>query len=344
MKRIVFLLVLALMLVVVAACGSDTNQEASGNADENQQGSNVEENNQDSTVEYPTKNIQIIVPYSAGGGGDTVARILADALSEELGKQINVINREGAGGEIGIAEMARSEADGYTLGVFGYPDNFVLENTRDTDFSFDSFEYLAAFDDMPMGIFAGPGSDFETIEDLIEFGEANPGSITLGESGALGLLHILAFSDIIGVQTTPVTFSGGGELMNSLLGNHVDLASTSSMSHDSIVDAGGHPIGFAAPERMAMFPDVPTFKELGFDLEMGVSRVLVAPTGLPEEVKEVLTTALDNIGNDPALKERFEAAALPYRYLGNEDVTEFLNRSNSVLEPVIQQNIDRFKN
>ncbi|ABR47472.1 Uncharacterized protein UPF0065 [Alkaliphilus metalliredigens QYMF] len=335
MKRKIGILLVGLvfMLAAFVGCTSETNQEATG-----------ETNGEVAAgVEYPTKNIQIIVPYSAGGGGDTVARILSDALSQELGRQINVVNREGAGGEIGIAEMARSNPDGYTLGVFGYPDNFVLEHTRDTDFTFESFEYLAAFDDMPMGIFAGPDSPFQSTDDLVEFGTANPGALTIGESGALGLLHVLAFSDHLGIETAPVTFSGGGELMNSLLGKHVDLVSTSSMSHDPITDAGGHPIGFAAAERMAMFPEVPTFKESGYDLEMGVSRVIVAPAGLPEEIKEVLTAALDKIGNDPELKARFETAALPYRYLGSEDVSEFLTRSNNTLKPVIERNIERFK-
>lgn len=321
-KKMILLLVVTLMFSLVAIGCNDNGGE--GDA-------------------YPSGTIEIIVPYSAGGGGDTVARILADALSDEIDVQINVINREGAGGELGISEIAASEADGYTLGVFGYPDNFVLEHTRDTDFTFDDLEYLGAFDDMPMGIFAGPGSDFETIEDIVAYGEENPGSIAIGESGALGLLHVLAFSDHLGIETTPVNYEGGGELMNAILGGHVDLASTSSMSHDPIKDGGGHPIGFAAAERMDMFPDVPTFKELGYDLEMGVSRVLVAPAGLPEDIRDMLTEALDTIGNDPELRERFENAALPYRYLDYDGVNEVLQRSNDTLAPVIERNSERFE-
>ncbi|MGJ7456328.1 tripartite tricarboxylate transporter substrate binding protein [Halomonas sp. RA08-2] len=294
--------------------------------------------------DYPTKNIQIIVPYSAGGGGDTVARIVADRLSDELGRQINVVNREGAGGEIGIAEIARSDADGYTLGVFGYPDNFVLEHTRDTSFSFDSLEYLASFDDMPMGIFASPSSPHDSLESLVEYGQANPGALVIGESGALGMLHALAFSEQAGMTTTPIRYSGGGELMNALLGNHIDLASTSSMSHDPITDSGGTPIGFAAEERMAMFPDVATFKEQGLDLVMGVSRVLVAPAGLPDDVRDALTAALDAISGDEAMMANFENAAIPYRYLDHDAVNEQLEQSNAVLAPVIEANLDQFTN
>ncbi|SIQ69555.1 Tripartite-type tricarboxylate transporter, receptor component TctC [Alkalispirochaeta americana] len=324
MKKMALMIIMATLAVAVAAAGGRTEDGAT------------------ETGHFPAQSIRILVPYSAGGGGDTVARIVADSLGRKLGVQVNVINLEGAGGEIGITEMARSNADGYTLGVFGYPDNFVLENTRETEFQFDSFEYLASFDDMPMGIFAGPGSSFRTIDQLIAYGKKNPGRLTIGESGALGLLHALAFSDLLGIETTPVTLSGGADLMNTLLGNHIELASTSSMSHNAIVDAGGHPIGFAAADRMEMFPGVPTFKEQGINLEMGVSRVLVAPKGTPENVLTVITEALDIIGADPDFRERFEIATLPYRYMNRQEVNDALQRSNNVLMPVIERNRKRF--
>ncbi|MCL7931531.1 Bug family tripartite tricarboxylate transporter substrate binding protein [Halomonas llamarensis] len=293
--------------------------------------------------DYPTKTIQIVVPYSAGGGGDTVARIVADRLSEELDQTINVVNREGAGGEIGIDEIARSDADGYTLGVFGYPDNFVLEHTRDTNFTFDDLDYLAAFDEMPMGVFASPNSSHSTLEEVVNYGQENPGEMIIGESGALGLLHALAFAERSEMQVTPVRYSGGGELMNALLGDHIDLASTSSMSHDPIVDSDGKPIGFAAEERMDMFPSVPTFKEQGLDLVMGVSRVLVAPAGLPDDIRETIVVALDEISTDEKMIANFKNAAIPYRYLDDSAVDEMLEASNSVLMPVIEKNLDQIK-
>jgi tripartite-type tricarboxylate transporter receptor subunit TctC len=293
--------------------------------------------------DYPTQAITLIVPYSPGGGGDTVARIIADRLGEELGQTINVVNREGAGGEIGIAEMARAQSDGYTLGVFGYPDNVVLEHTRDTDFDFDSFEYLAGFDLTPMGMFAGPGAPFDDLDGLREHAEANPGAVVVGESGALGLLAILAFGDELDVEFTPIRYAGGGELMNALLGNHIDMASTSSMSHDPITDAGGAPIGFFADERMDMFPDVPTFAEQGVDLEMGVGRVLVAPAGIPDEVRDRLTEALDAISEDEAMIQRFETAALPYQYRDREEVNDWLEAQNETYIRIIEENEEHFE-
>lgn len=293
--------------------------------------------------DYPTQAITLIVPYSPGGGGDTVARIVADRLGEELGQTINVVNREGAGGEIGIAEMARATADGYTLGVFGYPDNVVLENTRDTAFAADSFDYLAGFDLTPMGMFAGPGAPFDDLDGLREHAEANPGAVIVGESGALGLLAILAFKDELGVELTPLRYDGGGELMNALLGNHIEMASTSSMSHDPITDAGGAPIGFFAEERMEMFPDVPTFAEQGVELEMGVGRVLVAPAGIPDAVRDRLTGALDAISGDEAMIARFETASLPYLYRDRDAVNAWIETQNETYIRIIEANADQFE-
>ncbi|WP_416147547.1 tripartite tricarboxylate transporter substrate binding protein [Salipaludibacillus sp. HK11] len=346
-KLRLLVLVMVLSLAVMVGCaGNNNNEEAGDSANNNNMANENNENNENGETatdsNYPEQNIQLIVPYSAGGGGDTVARILADALSDELDQQITVVNRDGAGGEIGIAEMAASDPDGYTLGVFGYPDNLILEKTGNTDFTFDSFEYLAAFDDVAHALFIGPGSEFEDVEDVVEYAKENPGSLTIGESGALGLLKILAFESEAGIDVTPVSYDGGGELINGLLGDHIEVASSSITAADQVVGAGGKPLGYAASERIEMFSEYPTLNEQGYDLELGVARVLVAPEGLPEDVKEVLTTALDNLGNSEELQKSFEEAVLPYRYLDNESLTEYLNNSNSVLNPLIDDNMDDF--
>ena len=293
--------------------------------------------------DYPTQAITVIVPYGAGGGGDTVARIVSDKLSEELGVTINVVNRPGAGGEIGISEMAAADADGYTLGVFGYPDNFVIESTREVDFNSDEdLLFLAQFDNMPMGIFAKPNAAYSNLEELQAYASDNPGALIIGESGALGLLSALALADNLDVTLTDVRYGGGGDLLNALLGEHIDLASTSSMSHDPIVDAGGAPIAFAASERMEMFPDVPTLRELGHDQVMEVGRVIVAPAGVPDEVLERLTEALDAISTDEEMMATFANASLPYAYLGHEAVNEKIEASNAAFGAVIEAHADKF--
>ena len=292
---------------------------------------------------YPSQDITIIVPYSAGGGGDTVSRIIADPLSNELGVNVNVVNRPGAGGEIGISEMASANPDGYTLGVFGYPDNFVLENTRDVDFTSDEdLEFLAQFDSTPMGIFAKPNAAYDDLEGLQAYAEDNPHALIIGESGALGLLNALAFEANLGVELTDVRYGGGGDLMNAILGEHIDLASTSSMSHDPIVDGGGTPIAFASAERMDMFPDVPTLSELGIDQVMEVGRVMVIPSGAPDDVRETLINALEAISTNEDMINTFREASLPYNYLGYEAINDKVDVSNRQFREVIEANSDQF--
>ena len=293
--------------------------------------------------DYPAQPITIIVPYSAGGGGDTVARLVSDRLGQELGVQLNVVNRPGAGGEIGIAEIAAADADGYTLGVFGYPDNFVIESTREVSFNSEQdLDFLAQFDSTPMGVFARPGAAFSNLDELRAHAEENPGAVIVGDSGSLGLLNALAFGDKLGATLTPVRYAGGGELMNAIMGGHIDLASTSSMSHDPIVDAGGAPLAFASAERMEMFPDVPTLRELGIDQVMEVGRVMVAPAGLPDDVRARLTEALDAMSTDEDLIARFETAALPYAYLGSDEVNAKVTETNAALAEVIEANSEQF--
>lgn len=292
---------------------------------------------------YPEQAITVVVPYSAGGGGDTVARLVSERLGEELGVQLNVVNRPGAGGEIGIAEIAAADPDGYTIGVFGYPDNFVIESTREVAFnSAEDLDFLAQFDSTPMGVFAKPGAAFSTLDELRAHAEQNPGAVIVGDSGSLGLLNALAFGDKLESVLTPVRYAGGGELMNAVLGGHIDLASTSSMSHDPIVDAGGTPLAFASAERMEMFPDVPTMRELGIDQVMEVGRVVVAPAGLPDDVRARLTEALDAISTDEDLIARFETAALPYAYLDSDAVNAKVEETNAALAEVIEANRDQF--
>ena len=128
---------------------------------------------------------------------------------------------------------------------------------------------------------------------------------------------------------------------SNLSGNQ-HLASTSSMSHDPIVDAGGAPIAFAASERMEMFPDVPTLQELGVDQVMEVGRVMVAPSGVPDEVLERLTAALDTISTNEEMIETFANAALPYAYLGHEAVNEKVQASNEAMGAIIEAHADKF--
>lgn len=292
---------------------------------------------------YPNQPITIIVPYGAGGGGDTVARIVSDRLSTNLGVTINVVNRPGAGGEIGIAEMAEADADGYTLGVFGYPDNFVVEATRDVSFNSDEdLMFLAQFDSTPMGIFAKPNAAYEDMESLQAYATENPGAVIIGESGALGLLNALAFKENLGISITDVRYGGGADLLNALLGQHIDLASTSSMSHEPIVDAGGFPIAFASAERMEMFPDVPTLTELGIDQVMEVGRVIVAPSGISDEVRDTLLAALEEISTDEEMIAAFNTASLPYNYLGYDAINEKVQASNAAFGAVIEANRDQF--
>ncbi|GAE92798.1 tricarboxylate transport protein TctC [Gracilibacillus boraciitolerans JCM 21714] len=195
---------------------------------------------------------------------------------------------------------------------------------------------------MPHALFVGPDSEFENLEDFVSYAKDHPGELTVGESGALGLLMVLAFNDIAGIETTPVAYEGGGDLINALLGGHVNGASSSITAEQELNPQGGKALAYAAEERIEMFSDTPTFSEQGFDLQLGVSRVLVAPEGVPDEVVKVLTEALNELGQGDEIKQKFDEVGTPYRYLNHEDVTEYLKKSNETILPIIEKNADDF--
>lgn len=288
--------------------------------------------------DYPARPIQLIVPTSAGGPADTVARIVADHLGKELNQRITVVNKPGAGGEIGMTEIAAANPDGYTLGIFGYPDNVIIELTRETTLSGDSFEYLASFDSMPMGIYAAPEAPFSDVEGMQKHFAEKGGKAVFGEAGGLALLAAVAFADAAKLGITTVNFSGGGESLNALLGSHVDAISTGIMSTEPVLTGGGKLLGFTSAERMEMFPDAPTLAEQGVDLVLGVSRVLVAPAGLDEAARSRLVAAADAISTDEAMIERFRQARLPYSYKSAEEFNATVSDTNAFYKSVVEAN------
>lgn len=288
--------------------------------------------------DYPARPIQIIVPSSAGGPADTVARIVADHLGDELGQRITIVNMPGAAGEIGMSAIADAKADGYTLGIFGYPDNVILELTRQTKLSAASFDYLAGFDSMPMGIYASPTAKFDNVETLRAQMSKGEGQLVVGEAGGLALLAAVAFADAMDIKVTTVNFSGGGESLNALLGNHVDAISTGMMSTEPVLAGGGKLIGFTSADRMAMFPNVPTLSEQGLDLVLEVARVLVAPSGLNAKIRERLVKAVDAISTNASMTERFAKAKLPYRFRTSSEFTAQAKDAGTFYKGVVDNN------
>lgn len=275
---------------------------------------------------YPNRSIELWVGYSAGSGTDTHARLLAAALRKQLGQPVAVVNKGGAGGVVMWTELARARADGYTLGIINLPALPAAAAT--VRLAFDPLKDLtyignASADAVTLAF--NPKGPYGGLEDVIRAAKQNPGKISVGITGRGSQDYLTARSveKEAGVRFKYVSFEGTSEGINAILGGHLDLMGMVVSSAAPFYKSGQ--LGMLAvgtDERLADFPDVPTFKEKGIDLFGGGAlnyKALGAPAGLPEDVKARLTAALRAAVADPEFVAKVQAiGSMPHFLDGPE--------------------------
>lgn len=279
-------------------------------------------------ADYPTDTIDVIVPFAAGGPTDTVTRILAEPLGEELGVQVVVDNVEGAGGTVGAGEASQAEPDGYTLLLHHIGMSTAPALYPDLNFDpIEDFEPVGLVTEVPMAILSKKGLGPSTFEELVEYIEDNESTVTLAHAGVGSASHLCAtlMQDALGVELTEVPYDGTGPAMADLLGGQVDLlCDQTTNSASQILSGAVDAYAVTVPERVAVLPDVPTTAEAGVpDVEVSIWHGLYAPAGTPEEIitilNEALITALGNeevgtqfeeLGTSPVTAEQASPTAL----------------------------------
>jgi tripartite-type tricarboxylate transporter receptor subunit TctC len=269
---------------------------------------------------YPEKPITLIVGYAAGGGSDFIVRSLAPFIEKELGGSTRVIvmNRPGAGGEIGFAAIADAAPDGYTIGLINSPNVVTIPIERQARFSLDRLDPLYNLVDDPGSFVVHKDSPYQTLADVAAFAKTNPNSVTVGTTGIGSDDHLamLVFQRLTQSRLTHVPFPGSADAHRALLGRHIQV--TSMNIGESARAREGDPIrilGVMTEERSAQATDVPTFKELGFDVKMASLRGLAAPVGLPPDIRAKLVDAIGKAVLHPEFQEIARKAYQPLRLL-----------------------------
>ena len=215
-------------------------------------------------IDYPTKKVEMIIPYNAGGGTDALMRVLAAAMEEEWGKTIVINNKGGNLGQIGLTELAGKKADGYTIGALSNLDHvLVLLTGENVSYTYDSFEYIGAINTTANVIIASKESGFETLQDMINYAKENPGALIASVSGKTHIAEASLLEQAAGIKMTTIMQSSGGDSLNAVLGGHVDIAIMDKKFVAQVADQGCHTLGIFCGERMDVVPDVPTLKEQG---------------------------------------------------------------------------------
>jgi tripartite-type tricarboxylate transporter receptor subunit TctC len=271
-------------------------------------------------AEFPTKEVQIIIPWAAGGATDLIFRALAATTGKYLGKAVIVVNRPGGAGAVGYTEAAQAKPDGYTL-VSAITPLTILPHQVKTAYTYKNFEPIINVVSDPGMFLVRSDAPWKSLKEFLDYAKKNPDMITVGNSGAGGGVHLiaLAFERTAGVKFNHIPFAGGGPSVTALLGGHVNAVSVSPPEGIEHVKAGKLKIiALFAEKRFELFPNVPTVKEQGVDFVMGQWRGLVASKGAPPDVIKKLHDAFKKGMDDPVFQKNAKDMAINLHYLGPE--------------------------
>ncbi len=260
--------------------------------------------------DYPTQPVTIVVPFSAGGPTDTVTRLVAAAMSEDLGQQVVVQNVGGAGGTLGAGQVAAANPDGYTLllhhiGMSTAPALYAsLPYEPMTDFA-----PIGLVTEVPMTIVARKDFEPATLEDLIAYVKEKGEDITYANAGigAASQLCGLLFMDALGTKMTEVPYQGTGPAMTDLLGGQIDMMCDQTTNTTSQIQAGEiKAYAVTTPERIAVLPELPTLAEGGLDnFNLAIWHGLYAPAGTDQAIIDRLSASLQKALADETVGNSF---------------------------------------
>lgn len=286
-------------------------------------------------ADYPTRPVSLIVAYPAGGSTDVGARILAAVAEKKLGQPILVVNKSGAGGQVGWTEIARQKPDGYGIGYINLP-TFVLvilDPERKAVFKLDSFAPIINHVLDPGVIWVKADSPYKTLKDLIEDVKKRPGEVRASTTGIMSDDHlaILMLEQAANVKFRLVHLDGSAVQMTATLGGQVDVSFDNvGAVTPRVVSGQVRCLAVMDKERSKFVPDVPTMVELGYPTVISAAtRGIAAPKGTPASVIKKLQEVLSEAMKDPAHVEKMEKAGLAIRVLAGEEYGKYIQEVHS---------------
>ncbi|NRB57807.1 MAG: tripartite tricarboxylate transporter substrate binding protein [Salinicola sp.] len=282
--------------------------------------------------DYPTKSIDMIVPFSAGGGNDTFVRALQPLLEKQLGEDLVIRNIPGGGGAVGMSRAVASKADGYTL-LAASNAMLTLEAMGNVPFKHTDFDFIAKVIEEPYVIAVGGDSQYANLEDLVNAATSGT-TIKVGVSGVGSSAHIaaVAMANRTGAEFNIIPYPGGSEAISAAMGGHVDAVVLGGAELRSALQSGRlKALAMSYAERSDSLPDVPTFQEQGYDLTLTVWRGIAAPKGLPADVEKRWVEAIKQIVADGSYEETAGNLGTQVSPLYGDELDAFIDQSAEVM-------------
>jgi tripartite-type tricarboxylate transporter receptor subunit TctC len=289
--------------------------------------------------QYPSRPIQVIVPYGAGGGTDINARLVAEFWKKSLGQPIAIVNRPGAAGALGYREIAHAEKDGYNLGFLSYPDSPILVASKGQSIGFlnEDFIPIGTFTRSPLVLAVQKGGPIKTIDEFVEYAKKNPKKISVSIVGDAHKLAAVMIEQAMSIELNPVIFKSGAEAMNTLMGGHTLATLCASQFAIGAADKGILPIAITGRSQIDAFPGVKTFHEMGYDVPIEMMRIVCAPKGLPAPIVQKLASTISELKNDKEFIEKIKASGEVYGAVLPPELDQYYRETNAKIGKIVEK-------
>ena len=279
---------------------------------------------------YPDRPIKMIVPWAAGGDTDAIFRVIANSMEKHLGKPVVIVNITGASGTVGAREAMKAAPDGYT--IFAIHD-FIHSTyyTGVAEMTYKDFEPVSLMTSTPSILAAYGKAPWNSLKELLDDAKKRPEQITVGATlGSTSHFFPAMVALAAGVKWKYVSYEGTAPRMTALLGGHVLLGDTNLTQLDKVKVGQMKMLAIATPKRLAEIPDVPTLKELGYDVLYAVNRGIVAPKGTPEAALAKLEDACGKAAKDPAVMESMRKQGTLVEFLNRNAYADFFQKNDKM--------------
>jgi len=290
-------------------------------------------------AEYPEKPINCIVSFEAGGTTDIAARSMADLASKILGQPMVVINKAGGTGSVGLASVKKEKPDGYNIcSIAG--GIFITQHMRQLPFDvLKDFTPIMQFAEYPTPVLVRDDSPWKTFKDLVEYAKRNPGKIRYGTSGPGSIFHLAmeTFALQEGIKWTHIPFKGGHPATMAILGKHIEVMVTPTDFKAFVRPGQLRFLSSFGQTRLPSFPEVPTWKELGYNIEMIHPAGWVGPRGLPKGVVDKLHGAFKQAIETPDFKRVMKDLEFPILYRNPEDLSKQMKELTEYYRKLVKE-------
>ena len=289
--------------------------------------------------DYPTKTVNVIVTFAPGGTLDTATRILATKAEKFLGQPAIVSNVGGGGGSVALAQVATKKPDGYEITSCTSTGLIRIPQLRGVPYSLDDFIPVMHFAAVESGVVVKSDSPYKTFKDLVEYARKNPGKVTYATSGAGSPMHMamefVAMKE--GIQWTHVPQTGGAPGLTAVLGGHVTAMSDSTEWLPHVKEGSLRLVATHGEKRMKLFPNVPTFRDLGYDFINETVFMIAAPKGTPAPVIKKLEESFRQAMDDPQFVQTIANIEFAVSYRNSADTKKYLDDASMRFAELIKK-------